>query len=238
MSAKLHVHVIQHVPFEGPAAIETWVNDRGHNLSVTKLYQGETLPDQYDFDLLIVMGGPMSVHDIEQHPWLIEEQKYILDSIKSGKRMLGICLGAQLIAAVLGARIIKNDQREIGWFEIIRSQQTSETIFSNSWPESIKVFHWHGETFELPKGAQLLASSDACVNQGFILDDRIVGLQFHLEVTTKAVASLIENCHDELDGSAYVQSPNELVSAESCFTEINQLLSVILGRMEESIINI
>ncbi len=238
MSARLRVHIIQHVPFEGPAAIETWINDKGHKLSVTKIYQRETLPDQSNFDLLILMGGPMSVHDIDQHPWLIEERKFILESIKSGKSLLGICLGAQLIAAALGAKVIKNDQREIGWFKINRSQEISETILCGSWPKSLKVFHWHGETFELPKGAQLLASSDACVNQGFILDDRVVGLQFHLEVTTKAVASLIENCHDELDGSTYVQSQNELMSNELYFTEINKFLYILLERIEKNISSI
>lgn len=225
------IHVLQHVPFEGPAAIEKWVFEKGHVLSVTKLYQGEPPPSLKDFDWLIVMGGPMGVDEIERYPWLVPERRLILEAVKSGKYVLGICLGAQLIAAALGAIVKKSEQREIGWFKVRRAQHLTNTILSEVWPESIKVFHWHGETFDIPQGAILLASSDACINQGFILDNRVVGLQFHLEMTADSVTSLIDNCHNELDGSKYVQSAAELMAAEHLFFENNQLLYRLLERL-------
>jgi len=237
MSPKLRVHILQHVPYEDPAAIKQWINNRGHILSATHLYQNEALPQQNDFDWLIVMGGPMGVYDHEHYPWLQKEQCFILDTIESGKRVLGICLGSQLIAAVLGATVRKNPHREIGWFDIKRSQQSAETIFANNWPESMNVFHWHRDTFELPKGAKHLASSDACLNQGFILDNRVVGLQFHIEVTPDTVASFIENSdlekdEENLGSSAYVQSAEELMADDTHFNEANQLLFTLLDNLE------
>lgn len=234
MSLNLRIHVLQHVAFEGPAAIEKWLMGRGHSLSVTKLYQNESLPTQNDFDWLIVMGGPMGVDDIEQYPWLKNERKFILNSIESGKCILGICLGSQLIAAALGAKVKKNKYREIGWFDITRSEQIKETILGDIWPESIEVFHWHGDTFEIPVGAQRLASSEACSNQGFILNNKIIGLQFHLEVTPESIGTLIENCNNELDGSVYVQSEKKLIPENPIFIKINQLLSVILEVLEKN----
>lgn len=234
MSLKRRICVLQHVPFEGPAAIEKWIDDKGASLSVTKLYQGESLPSQNDFDWLIVMGGPMGVDDIEQYPWLIQERRFIFGTIESGKYVLGICLGAQLIAAALGAVVKKNEYREIGWFKVKRASHIAKTVLSDIWPESFEVFHWHGDTFDLPRGAKLLASSEACVNQGFILDNQVVGLQFHLEVTPDSVASLVENCSNELDGSEYVQSIDNLMATELLFIEANKLLYSVLERLESN----
>jgi GMP synthase-like glutamine amidotransferase len=232
VSLKRRIHVLQHVPFEGPAAIEKWIGDKEASLSVTKLYQAESLPSQNDFDWLIVMGGPMGTDDIEQYPWLMQERGFILETIETGKCVLGICLGAQLIAAALGAVVKKNEYREIGWFKVKHAPHITKTVLSDIWPESIEVFHWHGDTFELPEGSKLLASSEACVNQGFILDNRVVGLQFHLEVTPDSVATLVENCSHELDGSEYVQSIDNLVATELVFIEANKLLYSVLKKLE------
>ena len=231
---EIRICVLQHVPFEGPAAIEKWIADGGAHSFTTKLYQDDPLPSQHDFDWLIVMGGPMGVDDTEAYPWLIEEQRFILEAIDSGKRVLGICLGAQQIAAALGAAVRKNEHREIGWFAINRTPDIANTILDDLWPERIAVFHWHGDTFELPMGAQLIASSSACINQGFILDNRVVGLQFHLEVTPSSVATLIEHCHNELDDSEYVQPASDLVAADPLFLKNNQLLYRVLARLEEN----
>lgn len=231
MSRQQRIRILQHVSFEGPAAIKTWANDKDGSLSVTKLYQGELLPSQDDFDWLIVMGGPMGVDDSEQYPWLTHERRFILETIDSGKCVLGICLGAQLIAAALGAVIKKNKHREIGWFNVRRSQHATQTLLDDLWPENINVFHWHGDTFDLPKGAKLIASSEACVNQGFILDNRVIGLQFHLEVTPVSVASLVENCSNELDASKYVQTTDNLLATKHPFMQANELLYRVLDKL-------
>lgn len=231
MPIKQSICVLQHVFFEGPAAIDKWAHDRGHFLFVIKLYLGEALPSQNDFDWLIIMGGPMGVSDIEQYPWLMQERHFILETIELGKPMLGICLGAQIIATALGAVVKKNKQREIGWFKIRRKQHVAKTILSDIWPESIDAFHWHGDTFDIPKNATLIASSDACANQGFILDNRIIGLQFHLEITLESVTSLIQNCRNELDESEYVQSIDNLVTSDRLFIEANKLLYRVLEKL-------
>ncbi len=229
----MKVHHIQHVPFEGLSSIESYMSQHAHEMSATHLYKGDTLPPIDEIDWLIVMGGPMGVNDSEQYPWLIEEQRFIKEAIESGKVVLGICLGAQLIASALGAEVKKNKYREIGWFKVKRACYVSKTFLNDIWPNNVKVFHWHGDTFDLPEGAKLIASSDACANQGFILDDRVVGLQFHLEITPNLVALLVEHCSDELGDSKYVQSVGDLVSIEHDYIGNNQLLYRILDRFEE-----
>lgn len=229
----MKVHYLQHVPFEGLGSIESVLREKGHQLSFTHLYTDQPLPLVEDIDWLIVMGGPMGIDEEEIYPWLRAEKKFINDAIHAGKIVLGICLGAQLIAEVLGARVYKNKHREIGWFNISRLPQVSNTILSRAIPEQAEVFHWHGDTFDIPQGAIDLAASEACKNQGFILDDRVVALQFHLETTMQSATSLIENCRDELDDSRYVQSENELLASSQRFPNINQIMLSVLEALED-----
>ena len=228
----MKVHYLQHVPFEGLGSIEPVLKEKGHQLSATHLYLDQPLPLLHDIDWLIVMGGPMGIYQEEIYPWLRLEKKFIKEAIQSGKTVLGICLGAQLIADALGSRVYKNRHREIGWFNINRLAQASNTILSEAIPEQAEVFHWHGDTFDIPQGAAALASSEACENQGFIMDDRIVALQFHLETMPESASSLVENCGDELDGSAYVQSKNDLLSNRQRFSSINQIMLSVLEAVE------
>ena len=149
------------------------------------------------------MGGPMGIYDHEEHPWLMAEKKIIRQAIDGGKTVLGICLGAQLIADVLGANVYPGPQKEIGWFPIQRADDAPDFL-----PDELTVFHWHGDTFEIPDGAIRLASSEACENQGFVYNDRVVALQFHMETTPESMEALIENCGHELpnvdDASSFV----------------------------------
>lgn len=229
----MRVHHLQHVPFEGLSSIESVLKEKGHQLSSTHLYDGQPLPPVNDIDWLIVMGGPMGIYDENIYPWLKEEKQFIKKAINSGKIVLGICLGAQLIASALGAKVYKNKYREIGWFNIRRSPDTINTILSTAMPESTEVFHWHGDTFDIPEGASILAESEACKNQGFIIDDRVVALQFHLETTVESAKALIENCSGELDGSVYVQTENELLSNKQRFININRIMIDVLTALEE-----
>ena len=206
--------------------------EQGHQLSATHLYLGQSLPPLDTVDWLIVMGGPMGVYDESACPWLVEEKKYIRQAIDDGKIVLGICLGAQLIADVLGARVNKNNHREIGWFPIRRSPESKPSLFGKVFPESMTVFHWHGDTFDIPTGGVLLASSEACRNQAFSIDDRVIGLQFHLETTPDSARALIENGRDELDGSRYVQTAANILSDESRFDKINDLMHTLLLKLE------
>ncbi|MFK5925866.1 MAG: type 1 glutamine amidotransferase [Desulfuromusa sp.] len=230
----MNIHSLQHVPFEGLGSIEAALKAGGHNLSSTHLYKNQPLPSIEEIDWLIVMGGPMGIYDEVDYPWLKPEKEFILQAVKTGRIVLGICLGAQLIATVLGAKVYKNRHKEIGWFTIDRSPEIDTTILSSAFPEQAEVFHWHGDTFDVPAGAKLLASSRACRFQGFILNDRVVGLQFHLETTPELVQQLISNSADELDGSPYVQSEQEMLENPQRFLRINQIMAAMLESLEKS----
>jgi len=154
------------------------------------------------------MGGPMSVNDEAAHPWLVEEKVLVADAIAHGRAVLGVCLGAQVIASALGCRVSANWEREIGWFPIEPTLRGRASGLDIDGP----VFHWHGETFDLPAGATLLASSVGCVNQAFSLGPRVLGLQFHLEVTSADVQNMVEHGRPELTPSRFVQSEAEILS--------------------------
>lgn len=230
----MKIHHLQHVSFEGPGTMESYFLHRGHQLSSTHLYIGQPLPSIDEFDWLIVMGGPMGVYDEIEFPWMNEEKSLIQKSIESGKVILGICLGAQLIADILGAKVFKNEYREIGWFPIERKIDSNNSIMADVFPKTLDVFHWHGDTFDIPRGAHLLASSEACMNQGFIIEDRIVGLQFHLETTPTSAALLIENCRNELDRSKFVQDENEILAKDKKFLRINERMRLVLEKLEQN----
>lgn len=230
----MNVHYLQHVPFEGLGSMETWFKNQGHTITVTHLYKNEELPSIEDIDWLIVMGGPMGVEDQAIYPWLTKEKAFIKQAIDQNKIVLGICLGAQLIADVLGAYIIKNTYREIGWFPIQLSEEAKTTELGASLPEEFDVFHWHGDTFSIPDHAIRLASSEACLNQGFILNDKVVALQFHLETTATSALDLTIHCKNELDNSQYVQTADEILVKPKRFTDINQIMDLILGYLEKS----
>lgn len=229
----MNIHYLQHVPFEELGSIEAELTGKKHQLTSTNLFKNETFPPIDNIDWLIIMGGPMGVNDEDQYPWLREEKLFISQAIESGKIVLGICLGAQLIAAALNAKVYKNQYSEIGWFNIKRHPEADNTILASAIPPQAEVFHWHGDTFDLPIGAKSLASSVACSNQGFILDNRVVGLQFHLETTPTGAQTLINKCRNELDGSLYVQSETEMLADPRRFSRINQIMANILGCLEK-----
>ena len=232
-SKLMWIHHLQHVPFEGLGCMEPYLRSQDCQLSSTHLYREVDLPDPNEIDCLIVMGGPMGVYDESEYPWLREEKAFIKEVIENGKVVLGICLGAQLIAEVLGAKVAKGNHREIGWFPIDRSEKTSSTILDPILPPTLDVFHWHGDTFEIPRGAVPLASSEACRNQGFIFGDRVLAFQFHLETTPASAKALIENCSNELDGSRFVQSGEFMLADPSKFDRINEVMRAILKKMLE-----
>ena len=227
----MRIHHLQHVPFEGLGSMAAYFTMQGHECSATHLYRGTNMPPLESLDWLIVMGGPMGVHDESRYSWMTAEKSYIQKAIEAGKVVLGICLGAQMIADVLGAKVFKNPDREIGWFPVWRVQQARETLLADILPEKAEVFHWHGEAFEIPTGAKLLMSSEACANQGFVLEDRVLGFQFHMETTPDSALALVDNCADELDSSRYVQTANEILADPAKFQHINHIMAAVLDRL-------
>jgi len=223
----MRAHCLQHVPFEGLGSIEPWLTAAGYKISCTPLFQSTNLPDLNKVDFLVVMGGPMSVNDERQHPWLAVEKSYIRKAIEAEKSVLGVCLGAQLIACASGSKVYPNPVKEIGWCPIESVPARSQNVFR--FPDSVDVFHWHGETFDLPGGAEHLARSSGCENQAFQLGSSVVGMQFHLETTPTAAEALIANCRDEIVPGKYVQSETAMLSTpDSMYQKINRIMDGVL----------
>lgn len=223
----MKVHVLQHVSFEGIGSMAQWLEDFGADVSYTCFFKDHALPHAKDFDLIIVMGGPMSVNDESTLPWLRLEKQFIRDAAEKDVSILGVCLGAQLIASALGARVYKNSQKEIGWFQI---EATPNAANAFRFPETCTVFHWHGETLDLPPGAVRLAKSAACENQAFQIGQHIIGLQFHLETTRESAQAILDNCGAELIPAPYIQTGYEIKEARcAAYTKINTLMGEVLS---------
>ncbi len=230
----MRAHCFQHLPFEGLGSMEEYFRQKNIPLTSTQFHLGQSLPSIDSFDWLIIMGGAMSANDDAEFPWLTEEKRYIKKAIDAGKVVIGVCLGAQLIAASLGAKVYRNKQKEIGWFDLTPTKYAQKTILADCFSQKLEVFHWHGDTFDLPKDAVLLASSEVTKNQGFIIGTKVVGFQFHLETTYNSAKDLIDNFSDELNGGKYIQNASKMLSDLSRFEKINNIMAKILDRLREA----
>ncbi|MCC4259143.1 type 1 glutamine amidotransferase [Halopseudomonas aestusnigri] len=228
------MHYLQHVEFEGLGLIEQWLTAHGHTLSGSRLYAGDALPELESVDLLIIMGGPMSVNDEQALPWLREEKAFIRRALTADKAMLGICLGAQLIAAALGQPVYANAEREIGWFRVTGNTHHNGAAFH--FPAQFHALHWHGETFDLPPGAILLASSDACENQAFQLGRSVIGLQFHLEADRALLERFVTADAQALSPERWVQTAGQILSVDDMtLTRSAALLDHVLTYLTEAV---
>jgi GMP synthase-like glutamine amidotransferase len=169
----------------------------------------------------------MSVNDEAAHSWLRPEKRLIAQAVEKGKTVLGICLGAQLIASAVGARVYPNGCKEIGWFPVRRAAG-SDSALARLFPNSLEVFHWHGDTFDLPRGAVRLLESEACANQAFFIGEKVVGLQFHLETTPESALALIANSRAEIVPGATIQTEQEMLRKPGRFAAINRLMDSVL----------
>jgi len=230
----MRIHYLQHVPFEDLANIESWARSRGHDLSRTMLFSDEKLPDMDQFDWLIIMGGPMNIYEEDRYPWLAREKEFIRRAIASERIVLGICLGSQLMADVMGSSVRKNEYREIGWFTVSLTEEGMRSPIFSVLPERFIALHWHGDTFGIPPGAARAAESRACANQAFI-KGKAIGLQFHLESYRDSIDHLLENCADELTEGPFVQCQKELSAHPERLPQIRGLMEKLLDRVEEAL---
>lgn len=222
----MRVHWLQHAEHEDLGCIAPWLAARDAQLSMSCLPAGDVLPAPDAFDVLIVMGGPMNIYEHAEHPWLVAEKQLIRAAIDAGKKLLGICLGAQLIADVLGAPVTRNAHSEIGWFEVSLNAEGRRHPLFAQWPDRFAALHWHGDTFAIPAGAQNLMHSEACAHQGYVLGERILGLQFHLEVTAADAARWL--ALEPPTPARYVQSSEAILEDIGRFALNNRLMVRLL----------
>lgn len=229
---QLTIHVLQHVAYEGLGCIENWIHEHNHLLSYTKFYESFSIPDIDTIDGLIVMGGPMSVYEEDLFPWLKEEKHFIKAAIEKGKIVLGICLGSQLIAEVLGARVYPNKLKEIGWFPVKKTKAGQQhSMLKGIDPNEFTVFHWHGDTYDLPPASEHLFFTDICQHQAFIFDNRVLGIQFHFEATKETLNEMVQNGKQELEEGPTIQTGTVILQKSPLIGENNQRLYKLLDNL-------
>lgn len=233
----MKLHIIIHESFESPAAIETWLKSKNHQIEYTRLYQNEQLPDNANnFDLLVVMGGPQSPETtLEEFPHFNAQKEIALIkmAIDINKAVLGICLGAQLIGEALGAKFDQSPNREIGVFNIRLTDAGKRDPFFSSLPKEFPVGHWHGDMPGLTSDSEILAFSEGCPRQIVRYTSKVYGFQCHFEFNPEAIDCMIENCSDELEkykDLPYIQDAPTLRSND--YNEMNNFIFKFLDYIE------
>jgi GMP synthase-like glutamine amidotransferase len=233
----MRAHCLMNIFFEGPGYISDWMDQHGHSMVIWRLYEDPSLPDPEEVDMLVVMGGPMNIYEEDKYPYLAGEKDLIHACIREHKYVIGICLGAQLMADALGEKVFKNSEKEIGWFPVHTDGENADHEILSVFPENFTPFHWHGETFGIPVDARKLGSSDACMNQGFLYGDHVLALQFHLEITPHIVEDLLQYAARDMTPGEYVQTAGEIRDGlEHCPTNravLFQLLDGFMGPVQK-----
>jgi GMP synthase-like glutamine amidotransferase len=216
----MKIHILQHSNDVTPGSVPEWASRSNHAVEVRHLYRGDSVPDLRDVRMLIVCGGPMNVDDTGKHPWLVNEKKFLRAAIDSGKVCLGLCLGGQLLAQVLGGKVerfgvaaqtddgsVNSSEKEIGWHTVHFEHKPD---WSSQWPAGMPVFAWHEDRFTLPPFATRIATNSITPNQGFQFGDRIYGFQFHPE----ASESWVQDCASSksFPAGTHVQDPKQIIA--------------------------
>ncbi len=226
----MRIHILQHVPYESPGSITDWAEEKGFPVSYTRFYENGQLPRLEDFDLLVIMGGPMNIYEKDKYPWLMLEKAFIQNCLSAKKKILGICLGSQLLADALGTIVYPNKEKEIGWFPIFKN---GAHPVLDLFPEGeIEAFHWHVDTYDLPGGAVPLFYSEATKNQGFVYEDQVFALQFHWEIRPGTMIELIQHAHNDLTPGIYVQESERMLSHLSGFEKSGKHLKDLLDYIQ------
>lgn len=239
----MRILLLQHDPLDGPGTLLDWAKERGHSLATCMICEGEPLPSPAGFDLLVSLGGPMGAYDEEKHPWLAEEKEYLREAFSSGKRILGLCLGCQLLADALGGKAFRHTCKEFGW-QPIEPLPEGREWFSTASPlplmdqgrkGTFHAFQWHGDTYTLPPGAIHLARNEAAEHQAFLLKgpsgSTVLGLQFHLEWTEPMAREALAEPGVAPPPSPFVQTPEEILRNPSLFQEARERFFTMMDRL-------
>lgn len=231
----MKIHIVMHESFESPAAIEIWAQKKGYDISYTRLYNGDILPQECIFDFLVIMGGPQSPETtLEECPHFDSKREiaFIKNAAEKNKILLGVCLGAQLIGEALGAKFGHSPNREIGVFPITLTQEGKQDPIIGNFPEKFMVGHWHGDMPGLTTESKILATSPGCPRQIVRYSPKIYGFQCHFEFTPEAIDGMIKNSAHELEGykgMEYIETAEQLRSHD--YSEMNGLLFKFLDSL-------
>lgn len=224
----MHLHLMQHSPLHGPGRIADWLSSMGHSYTIFHLYADEAPPSLADGDALILLDGPPASLDAEQHPWCKRERKLVAKALNSHKPLLGIGMGARMIAAELGATVGRGTFAEVGWHEVTLAAQSPFDL-----PDIFSALMWHRDVFALPDDALPLGSSPASPVQGFAWDaGRVLGLLCHLEVSFASVTALLDSGEYPAisDKSPYIQSRESILAEPRRFDQLAPLLDRLLSQ--------
>lgn len=216
----MDVLVLQHIACEPPGAYEDVLRERGAALTRVEVDAGDELPDWREFSAIVAMGGPMSANDDDTLPWLADEKALIADAVRAGMPFWGVCLGVQLLAASLGARVYAGDEPEVGVLAVeLTEEGRADPVFS-ALPRSVPALQWHGDTFDLPPGAVRLAGSPAYPNQAFRFENAY-GVQFHLEVSS-------EMAREWMDVPEYANALEQTIGGETMLRAVDERVDEML----------
>jgi GMP synthase-like glutamine amidotransferase len=228
----MNILIVKHVGVEGPGSIGTHLRQRDISYRILNLEANEPFPKLDNLTHVILLGGPMNVYEEERYPFLAQEDLFIKEAIQRGKRILGICLGAQLIAKALGAKVRRAPVKEIGWYELSLTEEGEKDSIFSRLPKTFSAFQWHGDTFDLPKAAKLIATSDPVPNQAFRYGENAYGLQFHLEVTEEMIEDWMKEYEEEFEAEDLPRFSKEeiLKDTEMKWVDYSDLGRILMAR--------
>jgi GMP synthase (glutamine-hydrolysing) len=230
----MRLHLLEHDPIGiRHNNITTWAEKKGYAVNKTNVFEETQLPAQKDFDWLIVMGGSQHAWEEQEHPWLLAEKGFISEALSKDKIILGICLGAQLLAEALGGHVFSNEKEEIGWHKVTVSNEGKESFLFKNVQQKFLTFHWHSDHFSLPPECTRLAFSEPTINQAFIADDmRVVGFQFHPEYTIEMVRFFAKEYGHEWQKDRYVAGKEAVLSRSEQIPDTYWLMELLLNNMD------
>jgi GMP synthase-like glutamine amidotransferase len=231
----MRIHCLQHENFEHPAYIGEWAAKHGHPITITRVDRGESYPKLSDIDMLMVFGALASVYEIDRKPAVKEEMEFIKKAVDEGKKVLGICFGAQLLAASIGGKSIPNKVQEIGWHIVSKTAEGKQSPLFTGFPDEFPVLLWHGDTFSIPPGAVRALTSPNCKNEAYIFEDRVVGLQILPQVTLDNLEEFIEVLGPPKADGKTIQSLDEIrARAKDLIPVCNVFMADLLDRLTAS----
>jgi len=230
----MRLHLLEHDPIDiRRNNITTWTEKKGYAVGWTDVFTDAKIPSKNDFDWLIVMGGSQHAWEEQEHPWLVEEKRFISEALSADKIILGICFGAQLLAEALGGRVFRNQKEEIGWYSVRLTPDGQQSFLFENVPETFLTFHWHSDHFSLPPGCAALAYSEPTPYQAYThKDHRIAGLQFHPEYTIEMVRFFAKKYGDDWKKDRYVAGKEVVLSESEQVPETYRLMELLLDNMD------